>query len=173
MQLKCWHNVPGVENSPSLLLSVNQVLTLSTKQGFPFLLALGTIVRGWALAGQGQAEEGIAHIHQGLTALNAMGAELFTRAHFLALLAEAYRKVGQPEEGLTLLAEALAVIDKTSERYYEAELYRLKGELTLQSRVQGLGSSVKKSGKLQASSLQHPAPNTQHPRGRGVFSQGH
>jgi Predicted ATPase len=59
--------------------------------------------------------------------------------HFLALLAEAYEKAGQIEEGLSVLAEALAEVDKRGERYYEAELYRLKGELTLkQSRVQSL-----------------------------------
>ena len=57
------------------------------------------------------------------------------RPYYLALLAEAYGKVGQTEEGLTVLAEALAVVDKTGERCYEAELYRLKGELTLQQVV--------------------------------------
>ena len=46
-------------------------------------------------------------------------------------LAEAYGKTGQEEEGLTALAEALAVMDKTGERVSEAELYRLKGELLL------------------------------------------
>jgi hypothetical protein len=62
------------------------------------------------------------------------------RTYFLALLAEAYGKVGQAEacpersrrEGLTLLAEALATVDKSGERMYEAELYRLKGELLRQ-----------------------------------------
>src|SRR5262249_57013350 len=64
------------------------------------------------------------------------------RSYYLALLAEAYGKVGPLEEGLSVLAEALAVVDKTRERYYEAELYRLKGELTLQQfKVQG--STVK------------------------------
>ena len=86
--------------------------------------------RGWALAVQGQ-EEGIAQIRQGLAALRATGGEV-SRPYFLALLAEAYGKVGQAEEGLTALAEALAQVDKTGERYYEAELYRLKGQLTLQ-----------------------------------------
>ena len=99
-------------------------------------MALGTILRGWALAEQGQGEEGIAQIRQGLAAYRATGAEV-VRPYCLALLAEAYGKVGQVEEGLTVLAEALAVVDKTGERLYEAELYRLKGELTLQqSRVQ-------------------------------------
>ena len=96
---------------------------------------MGTILRGWALAEQGQAEEGIAQIRQGLAAYQATGAEC-TRPYYLALLAEAYGKVGQAEEGLTVLAEALAIVDKNGERWYEAELYRLKGELTLHSQVQ-------------------------------------
>ena len=102
------------------------VITLSTEQGFPYWLAVGTIVRGGALAEQGQEEEGIAQIRQGMAAYRATGAELW-RSYFLALLAEAYGKVGQVEEGLSVLAEALAMVDKTGERYYEAELYRLKG----------------------------------------------
>ena len=48
-------------------------------------------------------------------------------ALFLALLAEAYGKTGQTEEGLDVVAEALRCADKTRERFYEAELYRLKG----------------------------------------------
>ena len=52
-----------------------------------------------------------------------------------ALWAEAYRSGGQADEGLTVLAEALEVVDTTGERFYEAELHRLKGELTLQSQA--------------------------------------
>jgi predicted ATPase len=107
------------------------VIALTTEQGFPHWLATGTIWRGWALAAQGQGEEGIPQIRQGLVARRAMGADM-NRAYFLTLLAEAYGKAGQVEEGLTVLAEALAAVDRTGERYYEAELYRLKGELTLQ-----------------------------------------
>src|SRR5438093_12722167 len=69
-----------------------------------------------------------------------------SQPYFLGLLAEAYGKVGQVEEGLSVLAGALALVDRTGERNYEAELYRLKGELTLQqSKVQSLKSKVKKS----------------------------
>ena len=50
------------------------------------------------------------------------------------MLAEGYGKIGQPEEGLDLLAEALDIAKRIEERFYEAELYRLKGELSLQSR---------------------------------------
>jgi predicted ATPase len=51
--------------------------------------------------------------------------------YLMALLAEAYGGVGQPAEGLTLLDEALALVDKGDLRYHEPELYRLKGELSL------------------------------------------
>ena len=63
-------------------------------------------------------------------------------------MAEAYGKAGQAEKGLPVLAEALAQVDKTGERFYEAELYRLKGELTLQSNVQSLEAKVQ--GKLRS-----------------------
>jgi predicted ATPase len=106
-------------------------ITLSTEQGFPHWLAVGTFLRGWALAAQGQGAEGVAQMHQGLAARRAAGAEL-GRPLLLALLAEAYRGMGQAEEGLTLVAEALAVVNNSGERHWEAELYRLKGELLLE-----------------------------------------
>ena len=105
------------------------LISIATEHEFALFVALGTIMRGWALAEQGQEEEGVIQIRQGLTACNAMGAELYTRGHFLALLAAAYGGAGQQEEALNVLAEALAVVDKTGEHYYEAELYRLQGEL--------------------------------------------
>ena len=83
------------------------------------------------LAEQGHAEEGIAQIRQGLAAYRVPGGEL-RQPHFYTFLAEAYEKAGQAKEGLNVLAEALLLMRKTGERYWEAELYRLKGELTLQ-----------------------------------------
>jgi len=106
-------------------------LTLATEQGFPFWLGLLSIQRGWVLAEQGQVEEGITQIRQGIAAYQAARAEL-DRPYYLALLAEAYGKVRQIQEGLTVLAEALAVVNKNGERLWEPELYRLQGELTLQ-----------------------------------------
>jgi predicted ATPase len=106
-------------------------ILLATEQGFPVWIAQGSILRGWALAQQGQAQAGIEQMHQGLQAYHATGVAI-RRPHFLALLAEAHGAMGQPETGLTLLTEALALVDITSERWYEAELYRLKGEFLLQ-----------------------------------------
>jgi predicted ATPase len=106
-------------------------IILAQEQGFPYWMALGAILRGWALALQGQAKEGIEQINQGLIDYRATGAAL-GRPCWLALLAEVHGTMGQPEAGLTALAEALTLVDKTGERHYEAEIYRLKGELLLQ-----------------------------------------
>jgi len=129
------------------------LVALSEEQGFPVFVGWGSTIWGWALAEQGQVEGGITQIRQGIAAWQGTGAEMW-RSHFLALLAEMYEKVGQKEEGFIALTEALAVVDKTGERYYAAELYRLKGELTLaQSSVQRLASS--------APSTQHLTSGTQ------------
>ena len=106
------------------------LLMLAREQGFTQRLATGTILLGWALTAQGQKAEGVDQVRQGLAAFRATGAEL-ARPYYLALLAEAYAKVGQQEDGLTLLAKALATVHKTGERLWEAELHRLKGELLL------------------------------------------
>jgi predicted ATPase len=107
------------------------VISLATEQGFPHWRAQGVILRGWTLAQQGQVQAGIEQIHQGLRAFRASGAELL-RPYYLALLAEAHNVIGQPEAGLTALAEALTLVDKTGERWSEPELYRLKGEFLLE-----------------------------------------
>jgi predicted ATPase/class 3 adenylate cyclase len=106
------------------------LLALATEQGFAYWVAIGTMNRGAALAAQGQGETEIAEIRQGLADWRATGAELGWPS-LLAMLATAYGDVGQPAAGLPLLDEALAVGDKNDERFYEAELYRLKGELLL------------------------------------------
>jgi predicted ATPase len=103
---------------------------LSTDRGFPFWSTQGAILQGWALAAQGQGAEGMAQMHAGLVALQATGTGVF-RPYYLGLLADAYGKMGQGREGLTLLDEALALVQKTGERWPEAELHRLKGELLL------------------------------------------
>jgi predicted ATPase len=106
------------------------LITLSSEQGFPHYLAGGSYLRSWALAQQGQREEEITRFRQNLANWRATGAELWL-PYFLALLIEMYREVGQVEDGLSLFADALAVVNKNGERVGEAELYRQKGELIL------------------------------------------
>jgi predicted ATPase len=115
----------------------------------------GSVLQGWALAEQGQVEGGITQIRQGLATRQAIGAGIY-QSYFLALLAEAYGKAGKVEDGLTALVEALTVVDNSGERFYEAELYRLKGELSLQSK------QVKTSqGKSAVTNPQSPTPSPQ------------
>jgi predicted ATPase len=89
------------------------------------------VLRGWALAHQGRVQEGIEQIKHGLRAHRATGAEQ-ARSYYLALLAEAHGMQGEAHAGLTALAEALTLVNTTGERWYEPELYRLKGALLLQ-----------------------------------------
>ncbi|WP_042885361.1 adenylate/guanylate cyclase domain-containing protein [Cupriavidus necator] len=117
-------------------------IALSSDQGFPLYLGWGTILRGWALAEQGSHEEGIAQIHQGLSAHQATGAAL-GRPTLLGLLANAYGKAGQAKAGLRVLSEALALVKNTGERFAEPILLRLKGELILMLSDGEAGSSTR------------------------------
>lgn len=81
---------------------------------------------------RGQQEEGISHMRYGIAAFHAAGAEI-ERPYMLALLGEVYAKMGEQEQGRKAPAEARAIVDKTGERCWEAELAWLEGELTLLS----------------------------------------
>jgi predicted ATPase len=106
-------------------------IALSSEQGFQLWLTAGTLYRGWALAELGQREEGTIVMRNGLAAFRATGAKV-GQTYFLARLAEAYEKGGQANEGFSVLADALAAADQTEERFYESELYRVKGQLSLE-----------------------------------------
>jgi predicted ATPase len=86
---------------------------------------------GWAMVDRGEKTAGIVRLEAGLAAFQTTGAKLQS-SWWLALRAEAYRKIGQVEEGLTVLVEALTAVKNTGEHFYEAELHRLKGQLLLQ-----------------------------------------
>jgi predicted ATPase len=113
------------------------LITLAVEQELPLWLGMATMLQGAALVQEGCAsgtrervEEGMAQLRQGIAAYRATGAGL-DHPHCLVLLARGYKELGQAEAGLHVLAEMLAVINNSGERYYEAEAYRLKGELLL------------------------------------------
>jgi predicted ATPase len=110
------------------------IIALATAQGFPQWRAQGSVLRGWALAEQGQAAEGVTEIRQGLAAWQATRAEI-GRQWRLLLLAEAQGHMGQITAGLATLTEALAVVEVTGDRRDEAELHRLTGEFLLRQAV--------------------------------------
>jgi len=116
------------------------VVVIATDHGFPLLLAHGTVLRGWALAAQGQSAEGIYEMQQGLAALQTIGQQV-GRLRSLALLAEGYGKARQVAAGLDVLHEALAMAERCGACQWDSELYRLKGELLLEQTVDPTGES--------------------------------
>jgi predicted ATPase len=105
-------------------------LALATTQGVPYWIGRGTFVHGLVLAQQGDGMAGMAQMRQGLAAMQGTGAAL-NRAYFLAQLAATHLHIGQVDAGLVVLAEAMAVMERTGEHSWEAEVYRLKGECLL------------------------------------------
>jgi tetratricopeptide (TPR) repeat protein len=108
----------------------DQLVSLTIEQGFRQWHAQGTIYRGWVQARNGDVAEGMPLLRSGIIAFRASGTEVWL-PHFLALRASACDLAGEAEEGLSLLDEAMQIVDKTGERWLEAELYRLKGQLLL------------------------------------------
>ena len=118
-----------------------EALKLSTKEGgFAQASAMSTALLGWAWSVQDQKQDGIELIRQGLAAYRATGGEGF-RPMYLADLAEALENNGELTEALTAVREALTLANRTGERTYEAELHRLKGELTFLSSPSNLRES--------------------------------
>ncbi len=109
-------------------LDAAQALAEATDVLLSFRRPWAMICLGWVHAQSGQAERGITEMRQGAADFEAQGF-LVTRSQCLALLAEGYALAGRPEEGLAAVAEALEHVKRTEERYYEAELHRLRGEL--------------------------------------------
>ncbi len=114
----------------SVVEGAQTLMTLSQQQGLPTWLAIGTIMEGWVMVERGQREAGVARIRQGLVDLLATGSRILT-SHLFVLLAEGYAALGHITEGLNVIAEALEFVRQTDERWWEAEIYRLKGELLL------------------------------------------
>jgi predicted ATPase len=106
----------------------DQLVAVTTEQGFPYWRAVGDIYRGWAKAKNGDLTEGISLLRSGSTAFRATGAEVYVPYH-TALLAGAYEIAGQIDEAVTLLDDALQIVERTGERWFAAELHRHKGRL--------------------------------------------
>jgi predicted ATPase len=104
---------------------------LAQEHGFPFWEATAMIVWGWAQVLQGTQAEGMARLHEGLRIFQTTTADI-QMPSWLALLAEAYSCTGQVAEGHHTIDTALNILHRTDERYYEPELYRLKGDFYMQ-----------------------------------------
>jgi predicted ATPase len=112
----------------------SQAISLSREHGFRASEIWATLIHGWALGELGQAREGLALIREGIAAWRGPGISAGLFHHDLGMLAELHLKLGQPHEALALLTEALERAPAEGQHFYEAELYRLKGEA-----LRGLG----------------------------------
>jgi adenylate cyclase len=121
-------------------------IAVSGEHGLALYKASASITSGWALAEQGTKDEAIEQIRQGLAAHQATGTRSM-RPYFLALLAEALGRAHKTAEGLHVLDEALAITQGNGERFYQAELYRLRGELLLMQSTPRVLSRAATGGK--------------------------
>jgi tetratricopeptide (TPR) repeat protein len=118
----------SITRSPDLQLNVEELLALSAEHGFPVWSSWATIHRGRSLTAVGQAHDGLVMQKQGLLASRAAGT-VAQAPYFLTGLAAAYAALDQPLEGLNCLAEAAQIIEVSEERFAEAEVHRVRGDL--------------------------------------------
>ena len=119
-----------VGDNPALDERAEELVAVATEQGFPPWRAMGAIYRGWVEVNNGVMAQGTSLLRGSSAAWRATGAELWM-PHYLALLARACEFAGQIEEAFSLLDNALQTVERTGERWFEAELHRHKGQLLL------------------------------------------
>jgi predicted ATPase len=118
----------AIRSREELQARADALIAVSDEHGFPYHRAVGTVFRGWALAGSGQTAEGIALLEAGVAAYRATAAVTWV-PFFLALLADAEGRAQERDLGLVHLAEAERLMAETEERWAEAEMHRVRGEL--------------------------------------------
>ena len=116
--------------APTVYEHAETAVVLSTEQGFPLWAALGASMRGWALTLQDQGEAGMAQVRQGTAAWRATSATVLV-PYLCTVLADVCAYLGHTEDGLQALVEAHALVQQYEERWWEAEIHRLRGVLLL------------------------------------------
>jgi predicted ATPase len=112
-----------------VLKLAEESVRLASDHGFPFWLAEARMLEGWALSERGEADAGLAQLERGLTEFLDTGA-LMDRPRWLSMLAEARAKCNRPEAGLQAVSQG-TVVQESGERFYEARLLGLQGDLLL------------------------------------------
>ena len=105
-------------------------MALAREQDFRLLFAWASGFAGWASVEQGRGEEGLAHLRHAIAGTRATGTEQFL-PHLHGLLAEAHLRSRRVDAGMSAIEEGLGILQRTGERFHEAELHRLRGELLL------------------------------------------
>ena len=103
------------------------VMRMAAEQGFPFFQAGGTFLRGWALAAQGHRADGIGQMEEGLRLWRESGTRQLGQISLL--LAEAYAATDRVSDALAIVDASEAELHESNERWWEAELLRVRGEV--------------------------------------------
>jgi predicted ATPase len=115
---------------------VDELIALADAKGTPFFKALGTAERGWLFAMTGKASDAVRAITSGLTSLRSAGATLYEPRH-LSSLAMAYADLGQLDDAWRCIDDAIAKVERSQEKWCEAEVHRIAGEIALKSLAPG------------------------------------
>jgi class 3 adenylate cyclase/predicted ATPase len=112
---------------PAMQQAAEELLAIATEQGFPFWIAHGGFLRDWASAEQGQGDNPRA-LRDDLEAILKPGAALIL-PYYYALVAQTFARHGERADAAQMLDQSLALLGRTGERWFEAEVHRLRGEL--------------------------------------------
>jgi class 3 adenylate cyclase/tetratricopeptide (TPR) repeat protein len=123
---------------------IDRALMFATEQAYPFWTAWATAQRGWLSAQQGQSDQAIAQLEDGLSQMRAVGTEV-TQASVMGWMGEALASLGRTSDALRLIEQALDKVDRNRERWGEAELLRLRGVVLLAADTRAAESSCRQA----------------------------
>jgi predicted ATPase len=123
----CWAT-EGIKSVQTMLRLSNELLTVSSEQGFAMWFGVGNAVQGGCLVAAHESPEGIPLLRRGIAEVMATGSSLAVPL-LLMMMADGYRMTDQPAQGLDRIAEAADFIERTQERWAEAEMHRIRGAL--------------------------------------------
>jgi class 3 adenylate cyclase/predicted ATPase len=110
----------------------DELVALADEKGAPFWRAFGMMFKGCVLALTGKTAEAVQMITSGITALRATGATLYAPS-YLSYLTRAYAELGQLDDAWRCIGEAMTAVETTKERWWEAEIHRVAGDIALNS----------------------------------------
>ncbi len=147
------------ENDPAKVESTSlELIDLSTRQNFPYWLAVGNVLHGWARSASGQLKEGLSWIERGLNDYRGT-ASVLDMPYLLALNADALCHIGRITESLETIGEAEALVEQYGQRWCTAELQRLRGVSLIavraeESRIENSFAEAMRTANQQRASLQ-------------------
>jgi class 3 adenylate cyclase/predicted ATPase len=115
---------------------IDELIALAEEKDAPYWKATGTALRGWLFALTGKASDAVRAITSGITSLRSTGTTLYEPRH-LWHLAMAYAELGQLDDAWRCIDEAMAKVERSQEKWCEAEVHRIAGEIALKSLAPG------------------------------------